>query len=361
MKWKGKIMRIISLDSVKGNELLAKDIITSSESVLMTAGTVVKMEYVKRLKYLNIDYIYVEDDIAQGVSLTTSLELQIKDQFEEAMRNILLKYSYHNDTELEDIKLVADEIIFDIMKEPEVIYNLSSIREKSDSTYSHSLNVCALSVILALKLKVSKTKIREIAIGCLLHDIGFTYMAMDYHNLNMDTCSERELKEIKKHIIYGYSTVEKMEWLTQTSKDIIISHHERLDGSGYPFHLKKDHIKIGSKIAAVCDEFDSKVYGNLTTKMKVHEAIDYIVSQASVLFDLTVVKAFIDSVAAYPTGALVMTNHDEMGIVLRQSPQCPTRPVIRIIRNKDGEKPEQWTEKDLTKELTLFIVDTILD
>jgi HD-GYP domain-containing protein (c-di-GMP phosphodiesterase class II) len=354
-------MRIISLDSVKGNELLAKDIVSRSDIVLMTAGTVVKNEYVRRLKNLDVEYIYIEDEIAQGVNLTNSLELQIKDQCEVAMREILLKYSYHNDTELEDIKLVADEIINDIMKEPEVIYNLSSIREKSDSTYSHSLNVCALSVILAFKLKIPKAKIRDIAIGCLLHDIGFTFLDIDYYNLNIDSCSEKERKEIKKHILYGYTGVEKMEWISPTSKDIIISHHERLDGSGYPFHLKKDHIKIGSKIAAVCDEFDSKVYGNLTTKMKVHDVIDYIVSQAGVLFDLKVVKAFVDSVAAYPTGSLVLTNQDEMGIVLRQNVQCPTRPVIRIIQDKDGNKPLQWTEKDLTKELTLFIVDTIID
>jgi HD-GYP domain-containing protein (c-di-GMP phosphodiesterase class II) len=354
-------MRIISIDSVKGNELLAKDIINSNDSVLMTAGTVIKKEYAKRLKKLNVEYIYVEDDLAQGVNLTNSLEIQIKDQCQDAIRDILLKYSYHNDSELEEIKLVADEIIYDIMKEPEVIYNLSSIRDKSESTYSHSLNVCALSVILAFKLKLSKRRIRDIAVGCLLHDIGFTYISMDYHNLILEDCTEKEQKEIKKHIIYGYTAVEKMEWLSQTSKEIIISHHERIDGSGYPFRLKNNRIKIGSKIAAVCDEFDSKVYGNLTRKIKVHEAIDYIVSQAGVLFDFNVVNCFVDSVAAYPTGALVNTNQNEIGIVLRQNVKCPTRPVIRIIQDKDGKKPTKWIEKDLTKELTLFIIDTILD
>lgn len=354
-------MRIISLDAIKGNELLAKDIINSYDSVLMAAGTLVKKEYVNRLKDLDIEYIYVEDEIAQGVNLTESLEIQIKEQCQEAVREILQKYSYHYAAELEDIKFVADEIIYEIMAEPEVIYNLSSIRNKSESTYSHSLNVCALSVILAFKLKIPKAKIREIAIGCLLHDIGFTFISMDFQNLQIETCSEKERKEIKKHIIYGYSAIEKMNWLSLTSKDIIISHHERLDGTGYPFHLKGNRIKIGSKIAAVCDEFDSKVYGNLTIKMKVHDAIDYIVSEAGIMFDFSVVKAFVDSVAAYPTGALVITNQEEIGIVLRQNPKCPTRPVIRIIKDSTGKKPENWTEKDLTKELTLFVTDTILD
>jgi putative nucleotidyltransferase with HDIG domain len=310
---------------------------------------------------LGIEYIYVEDELAQGVNLTESLELQIKDQCQEAVRDILQKYSYQNDSELEEVKKIADEIILEILSDPMVIYNLSSIRDKSESTYSHSLNVCALSVILAFKLRIAKTKIREIAIGCLLHDIGFTYISAQYQNQNLEINTDNEQKELKMHTIYGYSLVEKMKKLSPIAKDIIISHHERLDGSGYPFHLKEDRIKIGSRIAAVCDEFDSLVYGNLTEKMKVHDAIDYIVSQAGILFDFSVIKAFVNSVAAYPTGLLVTTNQNETGIVLRQNPQCPTRPVIRIIKDDSGNQPKEWIERDLTKELTLFITDTVTD
>ena len=193
-------MRIISVDSVKGNELLAKDIVNDNDCILMMSGTIVKKEYAKRLKELDVEYIYVEDEFAQGVDLTESLELQIKEQCQKAVRDILQKYSYHYASELENIKFIADDIIYDIMSEPEVIYNLSSIRNKSESTYSHSLNVCALSVILALKLKIPKLKIREIAIGCLLHDIGFTFLTMDYQDLKLETCLEKERKEIKKHL-----------------------------------------------------------------------------------------------------------------------------------------------------------------
>lgn len=354
-------MRIISLDAVKGSELLARDIIAGNDAVLMVAGTIVKKEYVKRLKDLQIDYIYVEDEFAQGIDLTQSLDFQIKEQCQAAVRDILIKYSYRDSSELEEIKGIADEIIQEILEEPQIIYNLSNIRDKSDSTFSHSLNVCALSVILAFRLKIPKTKIREIAIGCLLHDIGFTYINIDYYQIDMDSCDPKEAREIKKHVIYGYSVIEKMNWLSQTAKDIIISHHERLDGSGYPFHLKDDRIKIGSKIAAVCDEFDSKVYGNLTKRMKVHDAIDYIVSHSSIHFDYNVVKAFVDSVAAYPTGTMIITNQGEVAIVLRQNAHFPTRPVIRIVKNQEGLLPSSWIEKDLTKELTLFIVDTIVE
>lgn len=352
-------MRIISLDSVTGKERLAKDLIGKSESVLITAGSVIKKEYVERLKELDIQYIYVEDDIGEGIDLSDSLELQIKEQCQQTVREILQKYAYQNSADLEKIKLVAEEIIQEIMLEPEVIYNLACVREKSESTYSHSLNVCALSVIIAYKLRMKREKIKDIAIGCLLHDIGFIYVPFDWQDLKLDTCSEKEAKEIKMHTIHGYASVEKLKWLSKTSKEIILNHHERLDGSGYPFRLEGSKIRIGSKIAGVCDEFDSRVYGNLTKKIKVHEAIDYIVSQAGVLFDFNIVKAFIDSVAAYPTGSIVLTNEGEMAIVLRQNPKCPTRPVIRILKDSNGNTPEVWIERDLTKELTLFIVDTI--
>jgi hypothetical protein len=64
-------------------------------------------------------------------------------------------------------------------------------------------------------------------------------------------------------------------------------------------------------------------------------------------------------VAAYPNGTLVITNEGEKGIVLRQNVKCPTRPVLHMISDAHGEKYSSWVEKDLNKELTLFIRDTI--
>lgn len=352
-------MRIVSLDSIKGNELLAKDLYLGNDTLLMPAGVIVKKEYVSRLKDLNIEYLYIEDEIAKGINLTNDLDFQIQEQCQGAIRDILQKYSYHNENELEQIKKVADEVIQSIMEDPGVIFNLSTIRLKSSSTYSHSLNVCSLAVLLSFKLKLPKVKIRDIAIGCLLHDIGITYIKSELLDASLEDNTEYVQKELKKHIIYGYSAVEKMEWLSAAAKDIIISHHERLDGSGYPFHVNDKKISLGSRIAAVCDEFDSRVYGNFMEKMKVHDAIDYIVSQAGVKFDFRVVNAFVDSVAAYPTGSLVRTSENETGIVIRQNPKCPTRPVIRIVEDSEGNQPDGWIEKNLVEELTLFITDTL--
>ncbi|MFV0343038.1 MAG: HD-GYP domain-containing protein [Anaerocolumna sp.] len=351
-------MRRVLLDSIKGHELLAKDIITESGIVIIASGTVVKKEYINKLIELDINYIYINDELSDGIDVEDNIEMKIKDQCQDIVKTIIEKYSYQNNGDLEEIQTVAEQIIIDIVNEPEVLFSISGMRRKSESTYSHSLNVCVLSVLLALRMNLPKTKVKEIAIGSLLHDIGYNMMPIDYLNLDYYVSSKEEQKELMKHVVYGYSAVVKENWLSMVSKDIILCHHERLDGSGYPFHKKGDKTRIGSKIVAVCDVFDSYVYGFMVPKMKVHHTIDYIVSQAGVKFDFEIVNYFIDSVAAYPNGTIVITNEGEKGIVMKQNSKCPTRPVLRMLEDGNGKSYDTWVEKDLKIELSILIEDT---
>jgi HD-GYP domain-containing protein (c-di-GMP phosphodiesterase class II) len=353
-------MRRILIDSIKGNELLAKDIISESGNIIMTTGSVVKKEYLNKLISLGINDIYIEDEFSKGIDYADNIEEVIKEQCQSIVKEIIDKYSYQGYGELEEIREVAEEIIDDILKQKEVMFCISGIRRKNESTYSHSINVCALSVLLSLRMKLSKSKVRDIAIGSLLHDIGYNSITFDYLSKEYTLYTKAEKKELMKHVIYGYTSVVKEDWLTPSAKDIILCHHERENGSGYPFHKMGDKIKIGSKIVAVCDVFDSMVYGYLSPKMKVHDAINYIISQANIKFDFKVVNYFMESVAAYPNGTAVLTNGGEVGIVLRQNMKCPTRPVLRIIQDKNGDKIKSWVERDLKTELTLFITDTVL-
>ncbi len=352
-------MRKISVSKITGNEILAKDIYTNLDTVLMCAGTPLRKEYIKRLEKLNVDFIYVEDEISEGIEETESIELQIKNQCEEAVKDTLEKYAYCGNTELERLREVAKEIIHELLEQPEVLYSVEGIRKKSDLVYSHSLNVCALSVFIGLRMNLSHKQLVDMATGALLHDIGYNYIDSTVTCKEYCILTESDLKIDRMHVVEGYSAMEKESWLSENAKKIVLSHHERLDGSGYPFHLTDKKMGIEEKIVAVCDSFDRKVYGIRTEKQKVYEVIEYIIGMGGKKFDKKVVEVFNQSVAAYPNGTMIITNQDEIGIVLRQNKNFPTRPVIRILRDKNGKKYKDWTEKDLEKELTLFIKDTI--
>ncbi len=352
-------MKEIDINQVNGYEILARDVCTESGAVIIPAGRIVYKEYVPRLIELGVTSIYIKKTTeADLFHEKDTIEEKIQHQCRKNVRTTLEKYSYCGNVELSEIAKVADDIMENILTEPEVIYNVSLIREQSDSTYSHCVNVSALSVLVALKMKLPERRVKDIAVGALLHDLGIIFIPINF-NTKFENWDEKQRKEFKKHVIIGYSLIEKENWLSSAAKEIILSHHERINGEGYPRKLRGERLKMGTKIVAVCDLFDRRIYGNFAKKQKVHDVIDYIVSQAGVQFDFRVVESFVASVAAYPIGTNVRTNEGEIGVVIRQNSKVPTRPVLRMLFDKDGKKYSEEIEKDLTRELTLFISDTI--
>lgn len=352
-------MRRISVEVIKDGDVLARDIFSSSGVVLMTEGTRLKKEYIPRLLDLHIQTVFIYEDISLGQSAEDIIEEEIRKQCEDSVRNTILKYTYAERDELKEIVRVADEIMSDILNQPNIMYNVSCVREKSNELYQHSVNVAAISTLIALRAKYSKQKAKEIAIGGLLHDIGFTTVTIDTSNVILSECDDKIRKEIMRHVIYGYTDVEKKDWITKTVKDIVLQHHERLDGSGYPLHLKGEHVKPEVRIVSLCDQFDSMIYGNMMPRYKVRDAMEYIMSQAGIKFDFSLVQLFMESVAAYPIGTVVVTNEGDTGIVVRQNFKLPTRPVLRLIKNVEGVAYEGGKELNLAKNLTVFIVDSV--
>lgn len=352
-------MRRISVEVIKDGDVLARDIFSSSGVILMTEGTRLKKEYIPRLLDLHINTVFIYEKALGEQTTEDIIEEEIRKQCGESVRKTILKYTYAERDELKEIVKVADEIMSDILNQPNIMYNVSCVREKSNALYQHSVNVAAISTLIALRAKYPKNKVKEIAIGALLHDIGYTTVTLDTSDLILSECDDKTRKEVMRHVIYGYTDVEKKEWLSKTVKDIVLQHHERLDGTGYPLHMKGEHLKPEVRIVSLCDQFDSMVYGNLMPRYKVRDAMEYLMSQAGVKFDFTMVQLFMESVAAYPIGTTVVTNEGNTAVVVRQNFKLPTRPVLRLLKNSEGVLYESGTEQDLAKNLTAFIVDSI--
>ncbi|MBR5316862.1 MAG: HD domain-containing protein [Lachnospiraceae bacterium] len=352
-------MRKILVELIKDGDILARDLFSSSGVVLMSEGTRLKKEYVPRLLELGVAQVYIAEKENDEKSSGSIIEDEVKAQCGEMVRNTIEKYTYATTDELKEMVKVADEIITDILNEPEIMYNVSCVREKSDALYQHSVNVAAISTLIALRAKLPKEKVKEITIGALLHDIGYTTVTADIDGLDIYNCDDKIRKEVMYHVVYGYTDVEKKDWVSKTVKDIILHHHERMDGTGYPFHKKEKQLRQEVRIVSLCDQFDSMIYGNLMPRYKVRDAMDYIMSQAGVKFDFSLVQLFMESVAAYPIGITVITNEGDTAVVIRQNFKFPTRPVIRLLANAEGVPYTENEERDLTKCLTLFITDSV--
>lgn len=339
-------MKLKSVDSLKGNEVLARPIMTSGYSELLATGTVLKPEYISKIKELGIKEVYIKCD-EKHYEKVNILKKDVEENVKLQVKNIIEKHTYAHNENLMQLNHAAESIINNILSEEEVVERVYDIKERKADIYEHSISVTSLAILIALKLSMSHEEIHDIGVACLLHDLGLRYLTIDYLNKEIDDMSETERVEYKKHSIYGYSTLKNEWWISTKSKEIILSHHETMDGDGFPLHLTD--ISRACKIVSVCDTFDEMICGIGRKRYKVYEAIEYLKKNRGIKFDTEIVNVFIDFVAIYPIGSNVVTNKNEEAIVVSQNKNFPDRPVIKLIKDVHGNKILNNVVIDLSK------------
>lgn len=347
-----------SIKDIRDNEILAKPIMTWDYQIILPQGATLKRDYIKRLEELGIVDVFVKENEAKTNEIVI-LKADIEESVKEKVKDILERHTYQHNQELVELSKTADNIITTILEEDQVVEKIFDIKERSTDIYEHSISICSLAILTALKLGIEKDKIHDIGVGCLLHDIGLRYSTIDFAKKDEKTLNQVELMEYKKHPIHGYSSLQQEDWISGLSKAIILYHHERLDGSGFPLRVRAD-IPFECKIVAVCDAFDEMICGIATKQVKVHEAIEYLKMFKHSKFDGQVVDAFLGFTAVYPAGSQVITNEGELAVVISQNKDFHDRPVIRIIKDKDGNDVKGEVIKDLVKIHNIFI-DKVVD
>ena len=348
-------MILKKIEELKGNEILARKIMTGAYQIIMPEGAQIRKEYIDKLRDLDVKEVYIKEE--EKSSEIVILKSEIEESIKETVKNILERHTYQNNNDLINLSEAADNIISSILEEDKVIEKVFDIKERSADIYEHSISICSLAILTALKLNVEISKIHDIGVGCLLHDIGLRYMTINYNNQDIETLSKQELIEYKKHPIYGYSSLKDEKWISDLCKAIILYHHERLDGSGFPLRTKD--IPYECRIINICDVFDEMICGIGCKRVKVYEAVEFLKSFRNILFDAEIVDTFLGFTAVYPAGSHVLTNEGELAIVLSQNKDFQDRPVIQILKDKDGNPVHKKIIKDLVKVHNVFIEKAI--
>lgn len=350
-------MKLCKLEEIGQNCILAKPVMTFDYQVLLAEGTMLRPEYVEKLKNMGITEVYVVEEFIPNAEEVVILKKDIEDNVKTKIKTVLEKHTYSHNEELSSLDNAAEDVIMNILEEEQVIEKVFDIKERSSDLYEHSLNLCSMAVLTAVKLGLSKEEVHDIGVGCLLHDIGLRYLTIQYSNNNLDSMSTVERAEYKKHPVYGYTALKNESWISERAKNIILYHHERMDGSGYP--LKATDISFECKIVNVCDAFDEMICGIGCERMKVYEAIAHLKDFKNVKFDGKIVDAFLDFTAVYPAGSLVRTSEGEVGIVIRQNKDLPDRPVLKIVRDKIGNQVLGDMVIDLADMKNVYVEDVL--
>jgi len=349
-------MKLLKLEQITGQEELARAIMTDDYKELLSEGARLKKEYISKLRELGITEVYVKDRVSDPKSLVI-LKEEVNKTCKQKVQNIISKHTYRSSEDMVEIGKTAEDIITNIMEEELVIEQIFDIKERSADMYEHSISTCTLATLVALKMKLSKERVYNIGVGCLLHDLGLRYIALDVENLEYESLPDKHREEYRKHPIYAYTALKNETWLSKSSKEIILCHHERVDGTGYP--LRANELSLEVKIAAVCDFFDEHICGMGCQRMKVYEVVEFLKASKNTAFDANVIDMLLDFTAVYPSGSKVFTNEKETAIVIRQNKGFPERPVLQIIADKMGKTIEENVIKDLLEYNNVFIEDVL--
>ncbi len=350
-------MKLCKISDVVGGEKLARPIMTSGYQELLAAGTVLKPEYISKIIQLGITEVFIEDT---GLSpeQVVILREDVEDIFKEKVKSVLERHIYSDNADLEELSKTADGIITNILSNDEVVEQIYDIRERSADIYEHSISVCSLAVLVAIKQKIDKAVIHDLGVACLFHDIGLRYLDFDCTNKIIEELDEKKLTEYRKHPVYAYSSLEKETWISSEAKNMILQHHERMNGTGYP--LKAKNCNTVTQILQVCDAFDEMICGIGCKRARVYEAVEFLKISKNFLFEESIVNSLLDFTAVYPSGTVVILNTGEMGIVVRQNRQFPERPVVQIIKDNAGQAVESERICDLIEIRNIYIEKVLL-
>ncbi|MGC8777696.1 MAG: HD-GYP domain-containing protein [Candidatus Caldatribacteriaceae bacterium] len=324
--------------------------------VLLREGVTLTNRLIARVKEAGFEYIYIRDRRFRDVDLEETISYDVRRQALVTLNDSFSSIVKGKQTSLEPIRRLVDEIIDEVLSSRRSVVSLVQLRQHDDAVFSHSVNVSALSVFLGKFLGLSRQQLRLLALGSLMHDLGKVRVPLEILN-KPDRLLPEEWEVMRKHPLWSVELMTGKSPEEVVSITVALQHHERLDGSGYPYGLTEEDIHFLSRICACSDVYDALTVDRPYRKrFSYAEALEYLMGNAGKLFDLQVVTAMVRHIAPYPVGEMVRLTTGEIGVVVKLNEGLPIRPVVRIIKDQYGNALEKPRDVDLLRELTVAVL-----
>jgi len=254
---------------------------------------------------------------------------------EESLR-ILQAVKMGQELDVGAVKAVIKDCVESILRNPAAMLWLARIKNSDDYTAEHSLRVSILSIALGKELGLPAYQLEQIGVCGMLHDVGKIKVPSEILN-KPGALTPDELRIMQSHAAEGRKLLMSNQQITPATVDVAYSHHERLDGKGYPRGLDASKIPYFAKIIAVADSYDAINSDRIYSKGKSSlESLRILFDAANSHFDEEIVGCFIRLIGIYPPGEIVELNTGEVGIIIGCAPTSKLKP--RVLRVLDAEK-----------------------
>ncbi|MCI1965033.1 MAG: HD-GYP domain-containing protein [Oscillospiraceae bacterium] len=346
-------MRYIPTLCLHEGMVLAKPLYGPDGRLLLQQGQTLKPSYLASIARNGFQGVYINDKISEEIEIQSVIDDELRNSAIRAVRDI---YIQSFDTGLSQdmahkAKTIVHSIVEEIIKNRNIMVNMVDLKSYDNYTYYHSVNVGVLSIVVGVALGMDTISLYKLGLGALLHDIGKVFVDKKIIDKSGPLTPE-EFAEVKKHPPLGYEYLRDSGFdLPMSSLISILQHHERLDGSGYPYGMSCERIHQFSRIIAIADVFDAMTSDRPYRKaMMPSDVIEFLMGGAGKLFDAKYVSLFIKKVAAFPLGTCVQLSNGCSAIVVKNYEDCCLRPKVKLLGSEDSNPVyyDLKNEKDLT-------------
>ncbi|MGI6124726.1 MAG: HD-GYP domain-containing protein, partial [Acetivibrionales bacterium] len=350
-------MRLVGLDQINGTEVLGKPIYDIDGRRLLNSGVSLRPAIIQKLYEKGISSIYIDDDISEGIEVNSLLREETKNHAKLIVREEMHRLSHKSTLDYSRLAGVVDSILEEMLSRKIEMINVKDVRMQDEQTFAHCVNVCVMSIALSARLSLTVQKVKSIALGALLHDIGKALLPPSLLN-KTDALTESEMTEMKKHPIIGYNLLKDNADTPATTKVAVLMHHEHVNGTGYPMNLTSDKIHYSARILTVCDEFDTAINDKKNENvLRTTDAVEYLIGASGYIFDKSIAEEFIKMIPIYNEGSIVLLSNGIIAIVVKNNPVNLTRPIVRAFYNpKTKTKYSKVHIIDLRTELSIKIL-----
>src|SRR5690625_1217891 len=312
-------------------KITKRDIYSHRGVLLLPINTVLTYEHVKKLIHHGITLTNTDvSTISSSTQTKYYKHNKIIDETVLEIKKIFEEIRERNKIPLAELRNNIIPIIHIISDETQLIGLLTSLQSKDDYTYRHNIAVSALSGLIGKWMGLGHQALLQLSTAALLHDIGKIYIPKEILN-KPGKLTNKEFEMMKNHTVFGYEIIKITVVTNHRQALVALQHHERMDGSGYPFGITEDKIDLFSRIVAVADIFHAmtseRVYRNPSP---FYEVLLQLEKDRFGILDPVIIRLFIENIMNSLIGNSVVLTDGSEGTILMIPNHDPVHPLVQV-------------------------------
>lgn len=270
---------------------------------------------------------------------------------EDALRHSLDTLRREGQVEPARLTAAVESMTQSIQRNPDAMMLLNTLREKGPYEIGRAMDTSILMTTFGRFLQYPKERLEVLGLAGMLLDIGKIRLSDDLLR-KKDVLSPQEYEQVKGHVAHSLELVHAANGgLPPDVDEIIVQHHERQDGSGYPNGLKGEEISIDGAIAALVDSFSALTSARPYAEQAApSNALSLMHNLRGKLFHEALVEQFIQCIGIFPVGSAVELNTGEVAIVIAQNLVRRLQPRVMVILDRQWQPVHPQRIFDLVKQ-----------